>query len=89
MQLVQSFFGGIALATSFVGLLPQSFKAFKTRSTHDVSMLMLINYTCCSIAWVVYGYCIDASFVIMSNIVGLLSCILLIAQKIYYDNQPS
>ena len=85
MLFIQSTFGVVALATSFIGLLPQSYKAFKTRSTHDVSMLMLLNYFICSVAWVIYGICIHAGFVISSNIVGLASCLLLILQKVYYD----
>ena len=85
VSIVQSFFGTVALVTSFVGLLPQSYKALKTRSTHDISMLMLANYLCCSLAWIVYGVTIQSTFVTASNIIGLASCLLLIAQKYYYD----
>jgi MtN3 and saliva related transmembrane protein len=83
----QSLFGAIALITSFVGLLPQSYKAYKTRSTHDISMAMLFNYVLCSTAWIVYGTCIQSSFVILSNVVGLISALLLICQKKIYDSQ--
>ena len=85
MLIVQSVFGTIALATSTIGLLPQSYKALKTRSTQDVSMIMLINYLCCSIAWVIYGYYIHSTFVVWSNIVGLASSLLLTFQKLHYD----
>lgn len=83
---VQSIFGAIALISSFIGLLPQSYKAFKTRSTQDISMLMLINYLLCSVAWIIYGLYSQAGFVVLSNIVGVVSCVLLIAQKRYYDH---
>lgn len=86
MFIVQSIFGFVALITSFIGLLPQSYKAYKTRSTRDISMLMIMNYLLCSLAWIVYGTCISAGFVVASNIVCLLSSVLLIAQKRYYDN---
>lgn len=86
MLMIQSLFGFIALITSFVGLLPQSFKAYKTRSTQDISLLMILNFLLCSVAWIIYGICINAGFVVASNIVGLLSSVLLIAQKRYYDN---
>lgn len=82
---IQSVFGAIALVTSFVGLLPQSYKAYKTRSTHDISMLMVVNFLICSAAWIIYGLYIQANFVIASNVVGLMSCLLLIMQKRYYD----
>lgn len=87
MSNIQSLFGAIALITSFVGLLPQSYKAFKTRSTLDISMIMLMNYLMCSIAWIIYGICIRANFVIASNVVGLGSVALLILQKRYYDHR--
>jgi MtN3 and saliva related transmembrane protein len=85
MLFIQSFFGAVAFLTSFIGLLPQSYKAYKTGSTQDLSLIMLINYVCCSAAWIIYGLCISASFVIISNIVGLMSSLLLTAQKWYYD----
>jgi len=86
---IESFFGAIALFTSFVGLLPQAYKAFKTRSTSDISMIMLINYVVCSVAWIIYGSSIHAGFVVASNIVGLASALLLVAQKHYYDRNTS
>lgn len=89
MLIIQSAFGTIALATSFIGLLPQSYKAFKTKSTHDISMAMLLNYLICSLAWIIYGMCIHAGFVISSNIVGVASCVLLIWQKAYYDKSTA
>lgn len=84
--MIQSLFGMLALITSLIGLLPQSYKAYKTRSTQDISMWMLVNFLFCSAAWVIYGICINADFVIASNVVGLASCLLLIAQKRYYDH---
>ncbi len=84
---LQTIFGIIALVTSFIGLLPQSYKAFKTQSTRDISMLMLLNFLLCSFAWIIYGFKIHAGFVIASNIVGLASSLLLIVQKSWYDNQ--
>ena len=87
MLSIQTFFGIIALVTSFIGLLPQSYKAFKTRSTMDISMLMLLNYLVCSAAWIVYGLQTHAGFVIASNVVGLLSSLLLIMQKCWYDQR--
>lgn len=84
-MIVQTIFGTAALVTSIIGLMPQAYKALKTRSTQDVSMLMLWNFLICSFAWMVYGYCIDSMFVLFSNVVGLITCIVLILQKKYYD----
>ena len=80
--------GTVALITSFVGLLPQVYKSIKTKSTHDISMMMLINYFVCSIAWIVYGGYTDSMFVLASNVLGLVSSFILIIQKNYYDSKP-
>ena len=78
-------FGLIATITSFIGLLPQVYKTYKVKSAQDVSMLMLSNYLICSIAWIIYGSLTDSSFVVYSNIVGLIVSLISILQKRYYD----
>lgn len=77
--------GTIAFITSFIGLLPQIIKSYKTRSTQDLSMVMLINYLICSVAWIIYGSTTNSFFVISSNVVGLIVCVLLIILKRHYD----
>lgn len=77
--------GFIALITSFIGLLPQAIKSLKTKSTQDLSMLMLINYLICSLAWIVYGSSTNSFFVISSNVAGLIISLLLIYLKKRYD----
>jgi len=85
--MLENLFGMIAFITSFIGLFPQIYKAIRTRSTHDVSMLMLLNFLICSFAWIVYGAYSSSFYVEISNIVGLVSCVLLITLKCFYDNR--
>lgn len=85
MEFSELFFGTIAFLTSFVGLIPQIIKSLQTRSTKDLSMVMLINYLICSCAWIVYGWIVDSQFVIASNVVGLATCLILMTQKRRYD----
>ncbi|MGL9725385.1 MAG: SemiSWEET family sugar transporter [Wolbachia sp.] len=82
---IEEFFGFIALITSLIGLLPQVYKAYITKLTRDVSMLMLINYLVCSLSWLIYGICQGLAFVVFSNIAGLAISIISIIQKCYYD----
>ncbi|KTD70853.1 SemiSWEET family sugar transporter [Legionella tucsonensis] len=79
------FSGIIAFITSFIGLLPQIIKSLKTKSTQDLSMIMLINYFICSVAWIIYGSSTDSFFVISANVVGLIVSLLLILLKRHYD----
>ncbi|MDR0753595.1 MAG: hypothetical protein LBE95_02930, partial [Holosporaceae bacterium] len=74
--------GSVALVTSIIGLLPQVYKSYRTKSTDDISMLMLINYIVCSIAWIIHGVSTDAVFVIYSNIVGTILAGMSIVQKV-------
>ena len=80
-------FGVIAFVTSTIGLLPQVIKALHIRSTQDISMIMLINYLICSLAWIIYGSFMHASFVIWSNVFGVLSSCVLVFLKYRYDYQ--
>lgn len=77
--------GFVAFVTSVIGLFPQVYKALHTRSTNDISMFMLINFLICSIAWIVYGSYTQSMFVLLSNVLGLLSCLVLIFLKQCYD----
>lgn len=79
--------GTLALITSFIGLLPQIYKSFKTKSTQDLSQSMLINYFVCSLAWICYGFYTESSFVLASNVLGLISSLMLILQKHFYDSR--
>ncbi len=82
---IEEFFGFIALITSLIGLLPQIYKAYITKSTNDISMLMLVNYLVCSVAWIVHGIYQGSIFVLASNVAGLSISIISIVQKRYYD----
>ncbi len=86
---MEKLFGFIALFTSLIGLFPQVYKAYITKSTKDVSMFMLINYFVCSISWIVYGIYQCSTFVIASNIAGLVISLISIIQKRYYDEKNS
>ncbi|MGB4192325.1 MAG: PQ-loop repeat-containing protein [Rickettsiales bacterium] len=77
--------GLIASITSIIGLMPQIYKTYQIKSAKDLSMVMLVNYFICSLAWIMYGFYTSASFVLYSNIIGLLSSVISIIQKVYYD----
>lgn len=79
--------GAIAFFTSVVGLLPQVLKSIKTRSTRDISSLMLINYLICSLAWVVYSFYTHTAFVFWSNVLGGLSSLFLLILKYHHDRR--
>lgn len=80
-------FGYVALVSSIIGLLPQVIKSYRTQSTNDLSMVMLINYFIGSVAWIIHGISINSNFVVWSNILGGAFSLISIIQKIKYDNK--
>lgn len=85
--MLNDIFGTIALITSIIGLLPQVYKSYRTKSTKDVSMLMLVNWFICSSAWIVYGIGTSSDYVVWSNILGALFAFIAISQKIVYEKR--
>lgn len=77
--------GIIASVTSVAGFLPQMYKNQKTKSVQDLSALMLLNFSICSLAWVIYGVLTDSSYVLMTNIAGLGASCFLLGQKLYFQ----
>lgn len=85
LVMLTEFFGMIALITTIIGLIPQIYKTYVTKSADDLSMIMLINCFVCSVAWTIYGILVEDTTVILANaFLGLCSIISSI-QKIYYD----
>jgi MtN3 and saliva related transmembrane protein len=82
---MEAIWGTIAFATSLIGLIPQIVKSFQTKSTKDISFVMLLNYGVCSLAWIAYGWTTKSLYVIASNVVGLVTSLILVAQKSHYD----
>ncbi len=81
--------GTIALVTSIIGLLPQVYKSYKTKSTADISMVMLINYFVCSAAWIIHGLYTNVPFVVYSNVFGGFISLISILQKVLYDKNST
>ncbi|MCB9229210.1 MAG: PQ-loop repeat-containing protein [Deltaproteobacteria bacterium] len=75
----------IAFLSSTISLVPQIWKSHTTRSTEDLSWLMLFNILLCSVAWIAYGVILHATAVWTTNIVMAVSCFYLIAFKYWNE----
>ncbi len=67
-----------------LSFFPQVIKAWKTKSTKDVSMGMFLILFTGMFLWMVYGFMIDSLPVITANAVSLLLALVVIALKIRY-----
>jgi len=82
---IYKIFSLIAMITTIIGLSPQIYKTYITKSAHDLSYLMLYNFLLCSLSWVIHGIYEKDIFVLISNIFGLFCCLVSIIQKKLYD----
>lgn len=82
---VEKFFGFIGLITTIIGLLPQVYKAYVTKLTRDVSMLMLVSCLICSLSWLGYAVCRGATLGVFCSVAESAVSIISIIQKCYYD----
>jgi MtN3 and saliva related transmembrane protein len=80
------FTAGTLTALAF---LPQALKAWRTRSTGDLSIGMLLAQGAGVSLWIVYGVAIASRPVIMSNSVTLtLTAVLLVFKRTYRTPPP-
>ncbi|MBM5786551.1 MAG: hypothetical protein FJ373_01790 [Pelagibacterales bacterium] len=75
------FFSGFCTTIAF---LPQVIKAYKTRSTKDVSLLMFLVFTIGVAGWLIYGVLLMNVPIIIANIVTLFLAFLILVAKIRF-----
>jgi MtN3 and saliva related transmembrane protein len=80
----ESFFGFVASVTTVIGMVPQVWKAYRTKSVDDISMVMLVNCMVCSVSWMAYGALSRSVFVFWSNVFSVFVSAVAIHQKRRY-----
>jgi len=78
---VIGFFSGFCTTIAF---LPQVIKAYRTRSTKDVSLLMFLVFTIGVAGWLVYGVLLMNVPIIIANILTLFLAFLILIAKIRF-----
>jgi MtN3 and saliva related transmembrane protein len=76
--------GLVAGTLTTISFLPQLVKAWKSRSTHDISFGMLALFSAGLVLWIVYGVITLDVPVIAANAVTLLFVALILALKLRY-----
>ena len=64
--------GYVAAILTTAAFVPQAIKAFKTRSTKDMSLLMWLFFCAGVLCWLIYGLLLGAGPIIGANAVTLL-----------------
>jgi MtN3 and saliva related transmembrane protein len=75
------FVAGMLTTVSFV---PQVFRAWRTKSCHDLSWGMLITFSAGVVLWLAYGIRLWAMPIILANAVTLALLVTIGAMKVHY-----
>jgi len=76
-----TFIGFLAAFTSTISLVPQIYKTYKSRSSKDLSYLMLANFLATSMLWVAYGLMVSSQAVWVANIILVVFSTLMLILK--------
>lgn len=77
--------GYIAGALTTIAFAPQLIKALKTKSTKDVSLLMLFCSTSGMVLWLIHGIQVNDPAIIAANAVSILLAASLLGLKLKND----
>jgi MtN3 and saliva related transmembrane protein len=67
-----------------ISFLPQVIKAWKSKSTRDISTGMYIILGAGLLLWTIYGFAINSTPIIVTNAIGLTLTLLVLILKIMY-----
>lgn len=76
--------GFMAMILTSFALIPQILKTYNTKSCKDISFITLIQYTLGVSLWLLYGVLINNNILMLANIIGLVSFMILIIMKLRY-----
>jgi MtN3 and saliva related transmembrane protein len=79
-----TFMGIVAGMLTSAGFVPQLFKAWKTKSTGDVSLWMYLITSTGILLWLIYGLIINSLPLILANAFTLVIAVSILALKIRY-----
>jgi MtN3 and saliva related transmembrane protein len=79
-----SILGFIAGGLTTFAFLPQVLKAFRTKSTHDISLGMVTLTSAGILLWFIYGLCLRSLPIALPNLASLILTSTLLILKIRY-----
>ena len=78
-------FGYFAAILTTAAFLPQLIKTLKTKKAEDVSLTTLIMFISGVVFWIIYGYQISSSPILIANIITFTLNLFILISKIYYS----
>ena len=79
------FFGYFAAILTTLAFLPQLIKTLKTRKAEDVSLITLVMFLTGVFSWIIYGYKISSTPILIANIITFILNLLILIFKITFS----
>ncbi len=79
------FFGYFAAILTTLAFLPQLIKTLKTKKAEDVSLVTLIMFLTGVLSWIIYGYKISSTPILIANVVTFILNLLILIFKISFS----
>ena len=79
------FFGYFAAILTTLAFLPQLIKTLKTKKAEDVSLITLIMFLTGVLSWIIYGYNISSTPILIANIITFILNLLILIFKITFS----
>ena len=80
-------FGYFAAILTTAAFLPQLIKTLKTKKADDVSLTTLVMFIICVLSWIIYGYKISSTPILIANLITLILNLLILIFKIYFSKK--
>jgi len=80
------FTGYLGSFLSSITFIPQVYKAWKTKSVGDLSILMILIVVTSTIVWLIYAFAIHSGPVIAANLVVLALSLVLLYFKLTFKS---
>lgn len=77
--------GFVSAFLTTISFLPQAIQVIKTRDTASLSLAMYTILTLGVASWLIYGWMIKDSAVIVANMITLILCIVILSIKVFND----
>lgn len=79
--------GSTAACLTMFAFIPQIFKALKTKSVKDVSLVTLFQLSLGVLLWITYGIHLKDIIIITANSITLFSLMVLLTLYFYYGGR--
>ena len=80
-------FGYFAAILTTLAFLPQLIKTLKTKKAEDVSLITLIMFLTGVLSWIIYGYKISSTPILIANIITFILNLLILIFKVTFSKK--